>query len=68
MGHDNGRSPANGATISNGVSSPPPLWEKTPRPFWVDMINGVGEGIRRFGGSRWPRLSAADFMAELCSK
>ncbi len=62
MPDDNCRIRADGTSTSNGVTNPPPLWEKTPRPFWVEMINGVGRGIRRFG-SRWPKLSADDFMA-----
>ncbi len=61
MSDRNVRSGTEVGSNSNRFSSPPPLWERTPKPLWVELINSAGAGIRRFG-ARWPKLSTDDFM------
>lgn len=42
--------------------TPAPLWERTPRPPWVRLVNSAGAGLRRLG-VRWPRVDADAMMA-----
>ena len=67
MAEGDGRDGSDRTSSANGVSEPPPIWEQTPRPLWVDLINAVGTGYRRFG-TRWPKLSADDFMKRASRK
>ena len=52
-----------GAGLGTPWATPPgPIWEDSPRPAWVKLINATGGGLRRLG-VRWPRVDPETLMA-----
>ena len=49
--------------IRHGAQEGLPIWERTPRPFSIRLLNAVGDGLWRMG-VHWPRVTVDQLLKQ----